>query len=103
VTLENTPRPLSREFLLKRGWCCNYGCQNCPYQENKVKTTVTQRTEMSIDDFNKIILTDASRINRYLEGENPKIEYKVSGSTGDYGGYSYYKVTKVVITVEKKV
>lgn len=23
--------PLSREFLLARGYCCNGGCQNCPY------------------------------------------------------------------------
>ena len=24
-------KPLSREFLLKRGFCCNNGCKNCPY------------------------------------------------------------------------
>lgn len=22
---------LSREFLLKRGWCCSNKCTNCPY------------------------------------------------------------------------
>jgi hypothetical protein len=22
---------LSREFLLARGHCCQYGCKNCPY------------------------------------------------------------------------
>jgi hypothetical protein len=22
---------LSREFLLRRGECCRYGCKNCPY------------------------------------------------------------------------
>jgi len=26
-------KPLSREFLLKRGYCCNSGCTNCPYKE----------------------------------------------------------------------
>ena len=26
------PQPLSREFLLKRGFCCNNGCINCPYK-----------------------------------------------------------------------
>lgn len=26
-------RPLSREFLLSRGWCCDMGCVNCPYRE----------------------------------------------------------------------
>lgn len=25
-------KPLSREFLLKRGHCCNNGCLNCPYK-----------------------------------------------------------------------
>lgn len=27
------PKPLSREFLLNRGKCCNSGCKNCPYYE----------------------------------------------------------------------
>ena len=34
--------PLSREFLLNRGYCCNNGCTNCPYKtkimENKYFT-----------------------------------------------------------------
>jgi hypothetical protein len=25
-------KPLSREFLLKRGFCCNNNCKNCPYK-----------------------------------------------------------------------
>lgn len=25
---------LTRDQLLKRGWCCNYRCLNCPYKEN---------------------------------------------------------------------
>tara|TARA_Y100001973_G_scaffold68215_1_gene99562 strand:- start:128 stop:319 length:192 start_codon:yes stop_codon:yes gene_type:complete len=28
--------PLSREFLLKRGYCCGNGCKNCPYTENEM-------------------------------------------------------------------
>jgi len=28
------PQPLSREFLLKRGFCCHNGCKNCPYKMN---------------------------------------------------------------------
>ena len=27
--------PLSRDFLLKRGSCCNSNCINCPYNKNK--------------------------------------------------------------------
>ena len=30
-----TMEPLSREFLLKRGHCCDNGCKNCPYKEKK--------------------------------------------------------------------
>jgi hypothetical protein len=25
---------LSREFLLKRGYCCHLGCFNCPYDDD---------------------------------------------------------------------
>ena len=25
-------KPLSREFLLARGYCCDTGCTNCPYK-----------------------------------------------------------------------
>ena len=28
-------KPLSREFLLKRGYCCNNKCKNCPYRKKK--------------------------------------------------------------------
>ncbi len=28
-------KPLSREFLLKRGFCCKNGCKNCPYGYDK--------------------------------------------------------------------
>ena len=28
------PQPLSREFLLNRGFCCNNGCTNCPYMKS---------------------------------------------------------------------
>jgi len=30
-------KPLSKEFLLKRGYCCNNGCKNCPYRETIMK------------------------------------------------------------------
>ena len=26
-------KPLDREFLLSRGYCCHSGCQNCPYED----------------------------------------------------------------------
>jgi hypothetical protein len=29
-------KPLSREFLLKRGYCCDNKCKNCPYKTTKI-------------------------------------------------------------------
>ena len=26
-------RPLTRKYLLDRGYCCNNGCLNCPYKK----------------------------------------------------------------------
>ena len=48
------PQPLSREFLLKRGFCCNNGCTNCPYKMKSPKTkqdlieTVLQQIVMDV-------------------------------------------------------
>lgn len=40
------PQPLSREFLLNRGFCCNNGCTNCPYKmkskEDLIETVMKQ-------------------------------------------------------------
>ncbi|MCP4889018.1 MAG: hypothetical protein GY904_20705 [Planctomycetaceae bacterium] len=32
---KNVFQPLSREFLLARGSCCDSGCANCPYPKNQ--------------------------------------------------------------------
>ena len=32
-------KPLSREFLIKQGSCCNNNCINCPYKKNNMKIT----------------------------------------------------------------
>lgn len=48
------PQPLSREFLLNRGFCCNNGCTNCPYKMKGTKTkqdlieTVYKQIELDI-------------------------------------------------------
>lgn len=35
-------KPLSREFLLQRGYCCHNGCVNCPYTgvESNMKKSI---------------------------------------------------------------
>lgn len=40
--------PLSREFLLSRGFCCNCGCKNCPY---KVKEMIKLKDILSEVDY----------------------------------------------------
>ena len=98
--LQDTPKLLTRKFLLKRGWCCNLGCLNCPYDMTTTKTT--QRTEMSIDDFNKIILHDGGQIDKYLDGKNPKIEYIIKPIRDTAGGaLADKRVTTIILTVEK--
>ncbi|MDD9953699.1 MAG: DUF5522 domain-containing protein [Candidatus Woesearchaeota archaeon] len=29
--------PLTKEFLLERGYCCGSGCMNCPYKPRHTK------------------------------------------------------------------
>ena len=36
-TLENGRMVLTKEFLLKRGYCCNSRCRNCPYASKEDK------------------------------------------------------------------
>jgi hypothetical protein len=30
-------KPLTRDFLLSRGYCCGMGCLNCPYGDTDLK------------------------------------------------------------------
>lgn len=36
--------PLSREYLLARGYCCSNGCRNCPYGDNDEAETQSDAT-----------------------------------------------------------
>ena len=39
-------KPLSREFLLQRGHCCDNNCLNCPYKEKNMKTEKQDKDSM---------------------------------------------------------
>ena len=39
-------KPLSREFLLQRGHCCDNNCLNCPYKDNDMKTEKQDKDSM---------------------------------------------------------
>ena len=34
-TVEDGRWVFTREYLLKRGYCCESGCRNCPWREEK--------------------------------------------------------------------
>jgi len=46
--LENDRIVFTREFLLKRGYCCNSRCRNCPYTEKKVKNDSAEEVTVQI-------------------------------------------------------
>jgi len=53
-------KPLSKEFLLSRGFCCKNGCLNCPYEYNKNK---------NMDIENKYYVPDTSDFREGFEYE----------------------------------
>lgn len=47
---------LSREFLLKRGFCCQSGCKNCPYDSDLDPNTpieISCRTESDQEKYER--------------------------------------------------
>lgn len=45
-------KPLSREFLLNRGYCCHNSCENCPYSE-EIVINESDLTQIS-NEFNQL-------------------------------------------------
>ena len=43
--------PLSRQFLLNRGYCCENGCLNCPYKEKDNMTRLIDRCYVAKSDL----------------------------------------------------
>ena len=61
------PQPLSRNFLLKRGFCCKNGCTNCPYNMAELHETLMGR---------KLIEGTLPEIARQLERIADSLEKK---------------------------
>ena len=40
---------LSREFLLKRGYCCHLGCFNCPYGDDDSEDLTKQPEDVKLE------------------------------------------------------
>jgi gamma-glutamylcyclotransferase (GGCT)/AIG2-like uncharacterized protein YtfP len=60
-------KPLSKEFLLKRGYCCKLGCKNCPYEENKMNRVFVYGTLMK-NHRNHHMLKGAKFLGDYETG-----------------------------------
>ena len=45
-------KPLSREFLTSRGFCCGNKCLNCPYTPKHIKGN-TKLEEIKIEELKK--------------------------------------------------
>ena len=51
-------KPLSREFLLNRGYCCKNNCLNCPWKENNMNKKfknfwLTQKDRQPISTYER--------------------------------------------------
>ena len=42
-------KPLSREFLLNRGYCCKNGCLNCPYNMKEEALKLLEEIEENVN------------------------------------------------------
>jgi hypothetical protein len=49
-----TKKPLTKEFLINRGFCCGNKCQNCPYVPKYIKGT-TKIEELKKENNGKTI------------------------------------------------
>jgi hypothetical protein len=64
--------PLSREFLLKRGYCCNNGCKNCPYNYKKeIMNGNKARPHPSVE---QIIAFNRKQYSASIDGPGIQIE-----------------------------
>lgn len=68
--------PLSREYLLSRGFCCGFGCQNCPYDKDKEmpspKTCLgCKYAEWQLTPSGKVIESEAGECKFPLEKIRP--------------------------------
>lgn len=65
-TIENGKYVFTSKFLLKRGYCCHFGCRNCPYtkkhmekelfmKSESVRRTVVQHDDLKFDGKNLVI------------------------------------------------
>lgn len=64
--------PLSREFLLQRGYCCYNNCKNCPYMKNN----------MSAED----LYIAVSRV----------------GQLAQEAGVNFYELNTLIIAIQEK-
>lgn len=64
-------KPLSREFLLNRGFCCGNGCLNCPYMKKKTKQDLIEKVVDQIkEDLTENYVESIEGLLEFLPPEN---------------------------------
>ena len=84
------PQPLSKDFLLKRGFCCKNGCTNCPYNMAELHETLMGRK--LIEDTLPEIARQLERIADIIEQNKIKELIKVYPNDQELGKHirEYY-------------
>lgn len=70
-------KPLSREFLEKRGYCCGNGCSNCPYYPRHTKNVKTKNMLDKLFKF-PIIMIDGNKEDEQPRFTDPDLQ-KLTG------------------------
>ena len=66
-------KPLTREELLSRGYCCKLGCVNCPYDD---MTELQELLTITMEDCGELIqaCSKAIRCDEYYDNDKLKEE-----------------------------
>ena len=73
-------KPLSREFLLKRGYCCDNNCKNCPYKTTEMKKypdNIEYNEKLLISSYHGKKWWGDSLSKKYLDGLNPHFKNNI--------------------------
>jgi hypothetical protein len=66
-------KPLSRKFLLSRGYCCGNGCLNCPYKKHLNMETPIQKLFNALENPHTQLIKILEDKHKYIEEEKQLI------------------------------
>lgn len=73
-------KPLTKEFLTKRGYCCGSKCANCPYhpKHEKGSTTIVKLLDELLDDVESGALQLGSSAHKCYMNKEHKLANMVT-------------------------